>query len=68
MLTTQSYLVAMCIYLAAAFAGLLLIRRSWFPETLTRTAGLALGLVAGLYLPRPFLDLRCRLWRLPSSS
>ena len=54
MLTTQSYLVAMCIYLAAAFAGLLLIRRSWFPETLTRTAGLALGLVAGLLFTPAF--------------
>ena len=54
MLTTQSYLVAMCIYLAAASAGLLLIRRSWFPETLTRTAGLALGLVAGLLFTPAF--------------
>ena len=50
MLTTQSYLVAMFIYWVAAMSGLLLIRRSWFPETLSRSAGFVLGLTGGLLL------------------
>ena len=64
--TTQSYLVAMCIYLAAAFAGL--FDTAELVSSPNLPAGSAPGLVAGLYSPRPFLDLRCRLWRLPSSS
>ncbi len=54
MLTTQSYLIAMLIYWVAALAGLVLIRRSWFPAALSRSAGLALGSVAGVLLTPSF--------------
>ena len=50
MLTTQSYLVAIAIYWAAALAGLVLIRRSWFPATLSKSSGLVLGCIGGVLL------------------
>ena len=54
MLTTQSYLIAMLIYWAAALAGLVLIRRSWFPAKLSRSAGLVLGCIGGVLLTPAF--------------
>ena len=54
MLTTQSYLVAMCIYWAAALTGLVMIRRSWFPEVLSRSIGFVLGLIGGVLLTPAF--------------
>ena len=54
MLTTQSYLIAMLIYWAAALAGLVLIRRSWFPAKLSRSAGLVLGCIGGVLLVPAF--------------
>ena len=54
MLTTQSYLIAMLIYLAAALAGLVLIRRSWFPAKLSQSAGLVLGCIGGVLLTPAF--------------
>ena len=54
MLTTQFYLIAMLIYWAAALAGLVLIRRSWFPAKLSRSAGLVLGCIGGVLLPPAF--------------
>ena len=54
MLTTQSYLIAMFIYWAAALAGLVLIRRSWFPAKLSRSAGLVLGCIGGVLLTPAF--------------
>ncbi len=50
MLTTQSYLLAICIYWAAALLGLVLIRRSFFPKILSRSAGFVLGLIGGVLL------------------
>ena len=54
MLTTQSYLIAMLIYWAAALAGLVLIRRSWFSAKLSRSAGLVLGCIGGVLLTPAF--------------
>ena len=57
MLTIQSYLVGMLVYWGAALFGLILLRRLWFGESLTRAGGALLGLLAGLLLmpafPRP---------------
>ena len=54
MLTTQSYLVGMLVYWSAAVFGLLLLRRLWFGESLTRAGGALLGVFAGLLLMPAF--------------
>ena len=48
MLTTQSYLIAMLLYWAAAVIGLALMRRLWFKKPVTRSGGAVLGLIGGL--------------------
>ena len=54
MLTTQSYLVGMLVYWSAAVFGLLLLRRLWFGESMTRASGALLGVLAGLLLMPAF--------------
>ena len=54
MLTTQSYLVSMLVYWSAAVFGLLLLRRLWFGEPMTRASGALLGVLAGLLLMPAF--------------
>lgn len=54
MLTTQSYLVAMLIYCMAALTGLVLMRRSWFSQRLSRAGGVVLGCMAGLLMTPAF--------------
>ena len=54
MLTTQSYLVGMLVYWSAAALGLLLLRRLWFGESMTRASGALLGVLAGLLLMPAF--------------
>ena len=54
MLTTQSYLVGMLVYWSAAVLGLLLLRRLWFGEPMTRASGALLGVLAGLLLMPAF--------------
>ena len=54
MLTTQSYLIAMLLYWAAALIGLVLMRRLWFKKPVTRSGGAVLGLIGGLLLTPAF--------------
>ena len=54
MLTIQSYLVGMLVYWSAAVFGLLLLRRLWFGESMTRASGALLGVLAGLLLMPAF--------------
>ena len=53
MLTTQSYLVGMLVYWSAAVLGLLLLRRLWFGESLTRAVA-RYWVLAGLLLMPAF--------------
>ena len=54
MLTTESYLIAMAVYWAAALIGLPLMRRLWFAKPMTRAGGAVLGLLAGVLLAPAF--------------
>ena len=54
MLTTESYLIAMAVYWAAALIGLSLMRRLWFAKPMTRAGGAVLGLLAGVLLAPAF--------------
>ena len=54
MLTTQSYLIAMVLYWAAALFALVLMRRLWFRRPVTRSGGAVLGFIGGLLLTPAF--------------
>ena len=54
MLTTQSYLMGMVMYWGASIFGLIILRRLWFGESLTRAGGALLGVLAGLLLMPAF--------------
>jgi len=54
MLTTQSYLIAMLLYVLAAGVGVILLRRLWFSAPLTRASGMLLGAIAGALLAPAF--------------
>ena len=54
MLTTQSYLTGILVYWSTAVFGLILLRRLWFGESLTRAGGSLLGVLAGLLLMPAF--------------
>ena len=50
MLTTQSFIVAVCAYGLAALLGLAMIRRLWFQRSASLASSVAMGLIGGLLL------------------
>ena len=54
MLTAQSYVTAMLIYWVAAVVSLIVLRRLWFSQPLSRLSGALLGALAGLLLTPAF--------------
>ncbi len=50
MLTTQSYIVAVCAYGLAALLGLAMIRRLWFQRPASVASSVVTGLIGGLLL------------------
>ena len=50
MLTTQSFIVAVCAYGLAALVGLAMIRRLWFQRLASLASSVAMGLIGGLLL------------------
>jgi hypothetical protein len=50
MLTTQSFIVAVCAYGLAALLGLAMIRRLWFQRSTSLASSVAMGLIGGLLL------------------
>ncbi|MDA8562436.1 hypothetical protein N9K68_01090 [Luminiphilus sp.] len=50
MLTTQSFIIAVCAYGLAALVGLAMIRRLWFQRPASLASSVAMGLIGGLLL------------------
>jgi hypothetical protein len=50
MLTTQSFIVAVCAYGLAALLGLAMIRRLWFQRSTSLASSVGMGLIGGLLL------------------
>ena len=50
MLTTQSFIVAVCAYGLAALVGLAMIRRLWFQRSASLASSVVMGLIGGLLL------------------
>ena len=50
MLTTQSFIVAVCAYGLAALLGLAMIRRLWCQRAASLASSVAMGLIGGLLL------------------
>jgi len=50
MLTTQSFIVAVCAYGLAALVGLAMIRRLWFQRSASLASSVGMGLIGGLLL------------------
>jgi len=50
MLTTQSFMVAVCAYGLAALVGLAMIRRLWFQRSASLASSVAMGFIGGLLL------------------
>lgn len=50
MLTTQSFIIAVCAYGLAALVGLAMIRRLWFQRSASLASSVAMGFIGGLLL------------------
>lgn len=50
MLTTQSFIIAVCAYGLAALLGLAMIRRLWFQRSASLASSVGMGLIGGLLL------------------